>query len=60
MTPQLQTIGLDDAQTAIAAGMAMANRYGRAMAFVVADREGELIAAARASGCRAGRTCSIA
>lgn len=54
MTLELRTLGLADADRAIEAGKQMARRYGRAMAFAVADREGELIATARMDGA-AGR-----
>ena len=50
MTLKLQSLGLAEAERAIAAGVAMAKRYGRAMAFVVCDREGELIATLRMDG----------
>lgn len=53
MVLKLQTLGAADAERAIAAGVAMAKRYGRAMAFVVCDREGELIATLRMDGAAA-------
>ncbi len=53
MVLELQTLGIEDAEKAIGAGMAMARRYGRPMAFVVADREGEPIATLRMDGAAA-------
>lgn len=53
MVLELQTLGIEDAEKAIAAGVAMARRYGRPMAFVVADREGEPIATLRMDGAAA-------
>ena len=53
MVLNLQTLSIADAEKAIAAGMAMAHRYGRPMAFVVADREGEPIMTARMDGAAA-------
>ena len=53
MTLELKTLSVAEAEKAIAAGRAMAQRYGRAMAFVVADREGELIATLRMDGAAA-------
>ena len=50
MVLKLETLSLADAQKAITAGVAMATRYGRPMAFVVADREGEPIATLRMDG----------
>lgn len=50
MVLELKTLGIEDAEKAIAAGVAMAKRYGRPMAFVVADREGEPIATLRMDG----------
>ena len=53
MVLELQTLGIEDAEKAIAAGVAMARRYDRPMAFVVADREGEPIATLRMDGAAA-------
>ncbi len=53
MSLDLKTLSAVEAEKAIAAGRAMAQRYGRAMAFVVADREGELIATYRMDGAAA-------
>jgi len=50
MVLELKTLSMADAEKAIAAGVAMAQRYGRPMAFVVADREGEPIATLRMDG----------
>jgi 2-iminobutanoate/2-iminopropanoate deaminase len=47
---ELKTIGLQEAEAAIAAGKELAQRYGRPMAFVVADRDGQIIASARTDG----------
>ena len=53
MALELKTLDVADAEKAIAAGVAMARRYGRPMAFVVADREGEPIATLRMDGAAA-------
>jgi 2-iminobutanoate/2-iminopropanoate deaminase len=45
-----ESISLPEAEKAIEAGMATARRYGRVMAFAVADSKGELIACARMDG----------
>ena len=44
------SLGYEEAQKAIAAGIAAATRYGRPMAFAVVDPAGELIASARMDG----------
>jgi uncharacterized protein GlcG (DUF336 family) len=47
---QFETLGLEEANRAIAAGIAAAQRLGRPMAFAVADSSAGLIAAARMDG----------
>ena len=47
---QFQSLGLEEANRAIAAGIAAAEKLGRAMAFAVADSSAGLIAAARMDG----------
>jgi glc operon protein GlcG len=47
---QLESLGLAEAEKAIAAGIAAAKKVGRAMAFAVADHNGEMIATARMDG----------
>ena len=42
-----ESLSYEDAEKAIAAGVAAATRFGRKMAFAVADNRGELIAAMR-------------
>lgn len=45
-----ESLGLPEAETAIVAGVAAAERLGRPMAFAVADASGQLIAAVRMDG----------
>ena len=45
-----QSLGYEEAQKAIEAGIEAAKRYGRPMAFAVVDPTGELIASARMDG----------
>jgi uncharacterized protein GlcG (DUF336 family) len=47
---QYETLGLDEANRAIAAGIELATKLGRPMAFAVADSSAGLIAAARMDG----------
>ncbi len=47
---QFQSLGLVEAEKAIAAGIEAANRLGRPMAFAVADSGAEMIATARMDG----------
>ena len=47
---QFESLGLAEAEKAIAAGIAAATKLGRAMAFAVADHTGEMIATARMDG----------
>ncbi|HEX6513026.1 MAG TPA: heme-binding protein [Chloroflexota bacterium] len=47
---QRTTLGLDDAQRAIAAGLAEAQRDGRPMAVAVVDANGDLISCVRMDG----------
>ena len=47
---QIQSLGLEEAEKAIAAGMAAAARLGRPMGFAVADVSAGLIAAKRMDG----------
>jgi glc operon protein GlcG len=47
---QFESLGLLEAEKAIAGGIEAAKRVGRAMAFAVADHTGEMIATARMDG----------
>jgi uncharacterized protein GlcG (DUF336 family) len=47
---QFESLGLSEAEKAITAGIAMARRLDRPMAFAVADRGAEMIATARMDG----------
>jgi uncharacterized protein GlcG (DUF336 family) len=47
---QFESLGLLEAEKAIAGGIAAAKAVGKAMAFAVADRSGEMIATARMDG----------
>jgi uncharacterized protein GlcG (DUF336 family) len=47
---QLESLGLVEAEKAIAGGLAAAKALGKAMAFAVADHSGEMIATARMDG----------
>jgi glc operon protein GlcG len=47
---QLESLGLLEAEKAIAAGVEAARELGKAMAFAVADHSGEMIATARMDG----------
>jgi glc operon protein GlcG len=47
---QFESLGLLEAEKAIAAGIAAAQSLGKAMAFAVADQAGEMIATARMDG----------
>ena len=47
---QFESLGLLEAEKAIAGGMAAARAAGKAMAFAVADHSGEMLATARMDG----------
>jgi glc operon protein GlcG len=47
---QLESLGLVEAEKAIAAGIQVAHKLGKAMAFAVADHNGQMIATARMDG----------
>jgi glc operon protein GlcG len=47
---QFESLGLIEAEKAIAGGIAAARALGKAMAFAVADHSGEMIATARMDG----------